>query len=277
MNPIRTTLVVLVCLALAGAVPARAEIVPERVAVPVAADLHLIADAGGGALVAVAHSAGDVLASFDAGRTWVPRGNVGQGHVEGLVRAEDGGLWVGGDGGRLLRSGDGGATWTPGEPLSPTTIVTGLYAASEGRILFMTFEPGTERTAADAVGPATLPPPPAETGPTGVLTVAPDGALMAGGRRLLRLEGDGWKQVGPEGAGTVRDIAFAPGGDGWAVGHGGSLLRSRDGGCTWTREGAFTRNRLRGVLFVDAGTGFAFGDANAEPGALWLTRDAGAT
>jgi photosystem II stability/assembly factor-like uncharacterized protein len=61
------------------------------------------------------------------------------------------------------------------------------------------------------------------------------------------------------------------------VGHGGFVLRTRDGGATWERQPSFTHSRLRSVFFVDERTGWAVGDAHPEPGVLFETVDGGAT
>src|SRR5215467_9921904 len=58
-----------------------------------------------------------------------------------------------------------------------------------------------------------------------------------------------------------------------AVGYGGTILRTTDGGATWTPQFSGTTNILYGVSFVDANTGTAVGGN----GTILRTTDGGAT
>ena len=58
-----------------------------------------------------------------------------------------------------------------------------------------------------------------------------------------------------------------------AVGDGGIILRSSDGGATWTLQSSGTTNALAGVSFVDADTGSAVG----QGGTILRTTNGGAT
>src|SRR5262249_16714511 len=58
-----------------------------------------------------------------------------------------------------------------------------------------------------------------------------------------------------------------------AVGYGGTILRTTDGGASWTPQFSGTTNILHGVSFVDANTGTAVG----ESGSIVRTTDGGAT
>ncbi|MGH9835869.1 MAG: YCF48-related protein, partial [Blastocatellia bacterium] len=62
---------------------------------------------------------------------------------------------------------------------------------------------------------------------------------------------------------NLRDVFFVDANRGWAVGNGGVILTSNDGGATWTPEQSGVSANLRGVFFVNATTGFAVGDNGA--------------
>ena len=47
---------------------------------------------------------------------------------------------------------------------------------------------------------------------------------------------------------------------GTAVGDGGTILRTDNGGASWTPQSSGTFNTLYGVSFVDANTGTAVGE-----------------
>lgn len=46
---------------------------------------------------------------------------------------------------------------------------------------------------------------------------------------------------------------------GTAVGHFGTILRTTDGGTTWTKQNSGTTINLWGVCFIDSNTGFVVG------------------
>jgi photosystem II stability/assembly factor-like uncharacterized protein len=62
----------------------------------------------------------------------------------------------------------------------------------------------------------------------------------------------------------------------------GTILRTVDGGATWTLQSSGTTNWLFGVSFVDANTGTAVGDFGTilrtmNGGATWTTQRGGTT
>ncbi len=61
-----------------------------------------------------------------------------------------------------------------------------------------------------------------------------------------------------------------------AVGFEGTILRTNNGGETWTIQPSGTSNFLRGVSFVDANVGVAVGDA-ADGGVTWTRQSRGTT
>ncbi|HEX8558565.1 MAG TPA: YCF48-related protein [Pyrinomonadaceae bacterium] len=114
----------------------------------------------------------------------------------------------------------------------------------------------------------------------------------AGGKGALLRTSDGgetWEAAGRPTTDTLRDVFFGDAETGWLVcqrpDFGPSqegeplsyLLKTADGGATWTRvevtKGADANLRLTGVRFAGAAHGWAYG----EMGALFATRDGGAT
>jgi photosystem II stability/assembly factor-like uncharacterized protein len=59
----------------------------------------------------------------------------------------------------------------------------------------------------------------------------------------------------------------------WAVGDGGTILATRDGGSSWSPQAAPVTGTVWGASFADAGRGYAVG----EGGVVLRTTDAGAT
>ena len=67
-----------------------------------------------------------------------------------------------------------------------------------------------------------------------------------------------WRNPMPP-AHTLNDMYFLDAHTGWAVGESGVVLKTTDGGATWTVKNAGTTAPLRSVHFVDAHRGWAIG------------------
>ena len=81
-------------------------------------------------------------------------------------------------------------------------------------------------------------------------------------------------------AGTYALAVAATGDDAWVAGEDGVVLRTLDGGLTWTALDADTTAHLRGIHFSTANVGWVVGDGGvvrrtANGGTTWAQRDAG--
>jgi photosystem II stability/assembly factor-like uncharacterized protein len=65
----------------------------------------------------------------------------------------------------------------------------------------------------------------------------------------------------PGDLGILEDVEMVSATDGWAVGEGGTILYTPDGGLTWTRQTSGTTEWLHGVSFFDTLHGVAVGNA----------------
>jgi hypothetical protein len=102
---------------------------------------------------------------------------------------------------------------------------------------------------------------------------------------VLALGGTAWALAGwvAQTSGTSADLAgvtFAGSNDGWAVGAGGAILHTTDGGADWSAQTSGTSADLAGVTFADANDGWAVGAGGAilhttDGGADWTTQDSG--
>ncbi|RJF89365.1 hypothetical protein D3874_25085 [Oleomonas cavernae] len=98
--------------------------------------------------------------------------------------------------------------------------------------------------------------------------------------KILEADADarGWRTVHDEPGLYLRDIAFATPQVGWAVGHDGVILKTGDGGATWSRQelANYTgrdKPRLSGVAAIDAAHALTVG----EFGVIAETHDGGTT
>ena len=176
-------------------------------------------------------------------------------YILGLIRRPDGNGWATGANPALVRSTDGGQTWTPA--CLPASAVPG-----PGGLLGIDF-------AAD--------------GRQGWVVGASGGRALA----LRTVDGgDRWLPGRlPDGiAGTLMDVDFADADHGWAVGAltgtgpanaaGAVVLASRDGGATWTVQSPPAGvGRLNRLSVVDASHAWAVGVASDGTPALATTSD----
>ena len=93
--------------------------------------------------------------------------------------------------------------------------------------------------------------------------------------------GASWAAVPhPPGGTWFGAVRFVPGTQtGWAVGEGGKILKSTDGGATWTlQRDASHQNNLLDVSFADVNNGWAVGGEQLhtmDGGATWVTQNTG--
>jgi photosystem II stability/assembly factor-like uncharacterized protein len=192
---------------------------------------------------------GVIVATDDAGTRWrtVPS-PVTTALYDVSLDAEGPG-WAVGAAGTVLRTEDAGATWSAQQPGVDTD--TELNAV---RTL------GAERA------------------------VAVGGDAWGQGRAVVLTTvdaGRSWRAAHVNVWGELRDVAFSGALEGCAVGAdfgpdgdrlSGVIVRTLDGGATWTQVAA-TPAALQAVVFVDALHGWAGGG----DGALWRTSDGGLT
>jgi photosystem II stability/assembly factor-like uncharacterized protein len=182
----------------------------------------------------VGHSddGGVILKTTDGGRTWSVRAPDRSQLYEAVSFVDDRTGWVGGAG-VVVSTTDGGATWRSQE----------MQASSLGGTPFpIAFRDArfTSRTRGTLVGNA-------RNGDT-IATTTDGGATWT----ILR------RHAPPD---VLNGLAFGDAQHLWAVGSGGHVERSDDGGVTWSSQTTPTIETLRGVWFVDANTGWAVGHA----------------
>ncbi len=89
----------------------------------------------------------------------------------------------------------------------------------------------------------------------------------------------GWFWQMPQPATNMNDCTIVGATDVWAVGTGGLIVHSTDGGATWTPQQSGTDADLWSVCFTDSQHGWAAGgqSAGTAPGVILRTTDGGAT
>jgi photosystem II stability/assembly factor-like uncharacterized protein len=92
----------------------------------------------------------------------------------------------------------------------------------------------------------------------------------------------GWKVAASGTGANLAGVAAPTPGLRWAVGAGGVIVASADGGTTWAAQDSHTTADLNGVAFVDAQHGWAVGAggvivATTDGGATWAAQDSHTT
>ncbi|MEJ7576067.1 MAG: YCF48-related protein [Pyrinomonadaceae bacterium] len=156
--------------------------------------------------------------------------------------------WIGGDAGTVLRTQDGGATWTRQTVAGVEAGINDIYFRGRDDGLFLAAN--------------------------GIYTTPDGGATWREARRFAPAEFDG---AFPE----LYSVRFANKRRGWVVGSvsrrdtvvDSLLLRTEDGGASWVRDRAPAREELINLDFVNAERGWVVGAA----GTILRTADGGRT
>jgi photosystem II stability/assembly factor-like uncharacterized protein len=167
---------------------------------------------------------GQILATSDRGETWSRTWRGGQ-TLNGVMFAGADG-WAVGENGVIVGSHDQGDSWFVVNPYVTTQPLRAVWRRSEEQAVAVGSQGAVLRTAATADSVA--------------WSLGNAGSLY-----------------------QCAGVCFPAAGTGYAVGWNGSagfVLRSDDGGSTWSPQTASSASALRGVFFVDERRGWAVGD-----------------
>lgn len=238
-------------------------------------------------IVAIAvGSGGSIIRSTDAGLNWSTVNTAApdvwltglsfvssaEGYAAGYVLDPNSNFALAGV---LLRTTNGGATWTAvlGVPLDRiegvafTSAQDGTLVGTLGRI-YRTTDGGATWTDVSVGTRESL---------SAVALASPTTAVasVAAAGQMLRSSDGGvsWTQVATPATQPQRGVAFADANVGVSVGGAGSMLRTTNGGAGWSVLASGTTVGLRAVRFANATTGLAVG----EGGTILRTTNVGTT
>ncbi|HZV75647.1 MAG TPA: hypothetical protein VFF79_18195 [Conexibacter sp.] len=251
-----------------------------RTAVPETRAAHGFAEPGGIAFLdaskGYATSGGRIFQTLDGGNAWRLVASDGRA-IRALWFADATHGFAVGNGGLVLRTDDGGATWTPKNLAVGGVDYTSIRCTGT-QLCLLTTGAGTQlvRTAdagdtAGTVVTASTDPiyAAAFASPTRVSGAGDHGATVVSDDAGVRFEPIGGRISGTFTAlraGGAKDTAFAPGA-------GGALAKTTDGGRTWRTGNVPTTADLLDVSFPSATAGYAL-DVD---GGLFRTDNGGAT
>ena len=225
-----------------------------------------------------AASGGKLFQTLDGGVSWRLVATTGGRTIRSIWFADARRGFAVGEGALLLRTDDGGASWTPKDlGVDGRVSFTSIRCSGE-ELCLLTTQAGTELVRTTNAG---------ETAGT-VVTPSSEQILAAGFASPTRVvaagvlgatvvSDDAGVRFAPVGGGLAgRFSAVRPGGaigTAFAAGTDGALARTTDGGRTWSTGNVPTTADLRDVSFPTATVGYAL-DAD---GGLFRTDSAGAT
>jgi photosystem II stability/assembly factor-like uncharacterized protein len=205
--------------------------------------------------------------------------------------------WAVGDGGKILKTTDGGASWSVQnagtssnlKDVSFVSATQGWAVGADGEIIATSDGGRTWRhQQATTTDPGTGFSVPVSVNLYGVKFVSATKGVAVGDAQTILLTTNGgttWQQVfGGSSTGALYDVCFVNASSGWAVGTASTILHTTDGGSTWTPQTVPASQRpnssvvdylniLQAVYFVDSNNGWAVGVS----GWVLNTTDGGAT
>lgn len=200
---------------------------------------------------------GTILATNDGGKKWVYQNSGTNWDLVGVYAVSPEVVWAVGHGGTVIKTADGGAQWkkvTTGMqylfndvkfPTPQEGWIVGQY-----EIILHTTDSGSNWETVHGGEPAALD-----------ISQLKEGELVA--------EDFGQEEE----VHTLNSIYFLNPQTGWAVGEYGTILRTVDGGKTWTKLKSGSEHTLVDVDFLDQNFGFAVGLDNT----ILKTTDGGDT
>ncbi len=215
----------------------------------------------------IAGDAGTVLRTGNGGASWSRVLNVGASeNLRGVRFADASRGWFVGSGGVVVRTANGGTTWTRTHPTAATlnsvafSDTSNGWAVGTGGVILGTHDGGRSwYVVQPAVTALAL-----ESVWRRSNTLA-WGAGAAGARVSTQATADSldWSAASFGASNDLRGIMFPTDAIGYAVGwnSGGIVLKTANGGATWSAQQSNSAQGLNAVFFVDALRGWAVGDA----------------
>ena len=196
--------------------------------------------------------------------------------------------WVGGDGGYLSRTDDGGNSWVR-QKVGTTAAINDIYFRDKeagfflaGNSIFITRDNGGSWTQAKIFSPEEFDGADIELYSLRFSSKKKGWAVGSVSKRdrvvdsVLVYTDDGgetWRRQRAPSRLELIHIDFVSDKRGWIVGDGGTILFTRDGGQSWTKQNAGVSGTLYHIDFRDDKNGWVVG----ERGVLLRTTDGGET
>ena len=188
---------------------------------------------------------GTVLHTTDAGHSWIQQNTGTKRHLFGISFPDKNKGWAVGERGAIIHTTDGGATWQKqGEELDRTL----------NNVVFLDKDTGWI------------------VGERGVILHTTDGGATWNSQVPKLFEREDIEAELENPPPNLYGVFFTDKDHGWACGIDGTLIKTGDGGATWSLLPPVTQNTLY-TVFIKFGKGWVVGDK----GAYLMSEDGGAT
>lgn len=256
---------------------------------PVEADLHNITFASDSVGWMITHNTGTVIHTQDGGDSWFIQARLDSITLEDIYFLDKKTGWISGENGLIWKTTDGGKTWEKNKISKKDSWIYSIYFFSEDKgiavglhenkpiTLFLQTTDGgdTWKDIRNKVPVSFYEP---------IHFVNDDEGYVGGLNKIIFTndKGNNWQtqfinnKSNPNCREVIREITFKNLQNGWAVGHCGLVLETKDG-TSWKRHEKFTENILRDILFIRDSEGYIVGDGNKEEVVLYHTNDGGKT
>jgi photosystem II stability/assembly factor-like uncharacterized protein len=234
---------------------------------------------------------GTLLGTTNGGATWtrVRIGGATDLSVVHFTNASDG--WAGSGAsdntaGALVHTADGGLHWQV-QLNGPSVSALSFGDSQNGWAITGSAVYHTTDAGADWVQQTSAP------YSTWVFSLTPQSAFVGAGAQDVSVGSTGLSLTSDGGTtwqsstsaagdyyGALSALQFVNAQDGWAVGSGGEILATTNGGASWTAQSSNTTENLNGLHFTDAANGWAVGDqgtivATTDGGTSWTAQSSG--
>ncbi|MCI0505642.1 MAG: YCF48-related protein, partial [Gammaproteobacteria bacterium] len=209
-------------------------------------------------------SSSTALRTVDGGDTWSDASSgLGAGDLSAVVAISGTEVYASSNDGNVYKYN--GATWS--SQTTDASIKNGISGAvtqhaitvGTGGGIFYTTDGSTWNTPASK--PAAAPVLYGIHAPTGTVAYAIGAAVLGSGTVWKTIDGGvNWTDVSAPGAGSIYAVHFVDANNGFATGDGDALMRTTNGGITWSRDLTPTSLRLNGIHApVDMSVAYAVG------------------
>ena len=234
---------------------------------------------------AISHQSGLVLQTKNGGKTWTILARLGESYLESIYFVDKKHGWICGENGRVFNTSNGGKNWKLIESFAKSNafsavhffdknhgFVFGFDIETRQSLIFETLDGGKNwlNRSAEIKDKTNL---------SDAVFRFDKNSFVIGGNFLLRGEKSkkDFELLETKQSGTIRGLFFTNQKIGWAIGHRGLILQTKDGGKTWEKRESFTNSILRSVNFIDEKRGFIVGNRNENGVSMWQTADGGET
>jgi len=217
---------------------------------------------------------GQIFRTINGGRYWEQAANADGGALSSVSMLDIQNGTAVGAGGTIVRTSDGGITWSVASSSTPNLNGVNHFGSQTWLVGDNGFIGSMDSYSADTLN---ISAPITGANLNGIDFNTQQGWIVGDNGTILTsvtsTSSISWVSQSSGTTNNLRSVSFVDNLNGWAVGDGGVILHTSNGGVNWSTQISSTANNLRSVSFADSLHGWAVGDS----GTILVTDDGGAT